>query len=222
MVAIDPGALWDVRSASVLVPLLELTSRLNTIVPSLATHVSDIAGPRSSTFGVVGLLDGDPRDAGRVVVIGDADVPGSHAVCRLFDDLLADATGADFAAFALAHVAIAGVEGVDVVDGAALGSGLRELDYEMKLRNLQDYQRRRSGREDQLRTSGQHISREALKVRITIPLILMVGPFGSVGAKFPWAKPMAVKLVPTRPMASTKVGLKMDMLAVASVVVCAC
>jgi hypothetical protein len=109
-----------------------------------------------------------------------------------------------------------------VVDGAALGSGLRELDYEMKLRNLQDYQRQRSGREDQLKTSGQHISREALQVRTTIPLILMVGPFGSVGAKFPWAKPMAVKLVPTRPMASTKLGLKMDMFAIASVVVCAC
>jgi hypothetical protein len=55
-----------------------------------------------------------------------------------------------------------------------------------------------------------------------IPLTLTVGPFGSFSAKFPWAKPMAVKLVPTRPMASTKVGLKIDMLAVASVVVCAC
>jgi hypothetical protein len=51
-------------------------------------------------------------------------------------------------------------------------------------------------------------------------LILTVGPCGSFSAKLDWAKPMAVKLVPTRPMASTKVGEKIDILAVASVVVC--
>jgi hypothetical protein len=59
-----------------------------------------------------------------------------------------------------------------------------------------------------------------MDTRSTVPLILTVGPCGSFSAKLDWAKPMAVKLVPTRPMASTKVGEKMDILAVASVVVC--
>ena len=67
------------------------------------------------------MLDGDPGDAGSVVVVGDADVAAAAARDGLVDGLCAGAAALDAAAVGLAGVAVALVEGVDFVYGAALG-----------------------------------------------------------------------------------------------------
>lgn len=73
VVTIEPGTLWDVLAS-----VFQLTSALNTVVPSLATVVSNVASP-GSTWGVVVLLHGDPSDARRIVIVGEAEVARNPA-----------------------------------------------------------------------------------------------------------------------------------------------
>lgn len=125
MIGIDPGALGhvfrlDLAVDFVPVLLLERAGGLDAVVPSLAAAVTDVTGP-DAALGLVVLLDGDPGDAGSVVVVGDADVAAAAARDGLVDGLCAGAAALDAAAVGLAGVAVALVEGVDFVYGAALG-----------------------------------------------------------------------------------------------------
>lgn len=126
MVGVDPSALGHVLLLGLavgLVPvlLLELAGGLDAVVPSLAAAVADVAGP-DAALGLVVLLDGDPGDAGRVVVVGDGDVAAAAAGDVLVYCLFADSAALDFAAVGLAAVAVALVEAVDLIDRASLWS----------------------------------------------------------------------------------------------------
>lgn len=97
MIAVNPSAFRDVLAAAVF--RLQLSGRFDTIVPRLAALVADIAGPGSAR-GVIKLLNRDPGDARRVVVVGDANVAGYLSGGGLVDGLFADSTGVDLASFA--------------------------------------------------------------------------------------------------------------------------
>lgn len=114
VVAIEPGALRDVLPS-----LFHATSALNAVVPSLAAVVSNVASP-GSTRGVVILLHGDPSDARRIVVVGEAEVARDPPWNDRVDGLSADTAGVDFAAIGFADVNVVGVEGVNSIDFATL------------------------------------------------------------------------------------------------------
>jgi hypothetical protein len=125
MISIDPSALGHILLLDLpidLIPILffQLARGLDAVVPRLAAAVADVTGP-DAAFGAIVLLDGDPGDAGCVVVVGDADVAAAAAWDGLVDGFFAGAAACDAAAVGLAGVAVALVEGVNFVDGAALG-----------------------------------------------------------------------------------------------------
>lgn len=97
MIAIDPSAFRDVLAAAIF--RLQPSGRFDTVVPRLAALVANITGP-GSTRGCIKLLNRDPGDACRVVVVGDADVAGYFSGRGLVDSLFADSPGVDLTAFA--------------------------------------------------------------------------------------------------------------------------
>lgn len=96
MVAINPCAFRDVLAAAVFI--LEPPGRLDTIVPSLAALIANVAGP-GSTWAFIVLLDRDPGDACRIIVVRYADVACIQPRRVLIDDLFADSAGVNFAPF---------------------------------------------------------------------------------------------------------------------------
>jgi len=126
MVGIDPCALGHILLLGLAVDFVpvfffQLAGGLDAVVPRLAAAVADVASP-DTTYGPIVLLDGDPCNASRVVVVGDADVTPAATWDRLVDSLFTSAAALDLAAVDLAGVAVALVKGVDLVDRAALGS----------------------------------------------------------------------------------------------------
>lgn len=123
MIRIQPRARRHIliaRSFTGLVAIiLVFSGRFLARVPVLSAGFANVTGPGAAK-GVVVLTHGYPRDAGGVVVVGDGNVAGSSAADGLVDDAVADAAGAGVAAADFAGVAVALVEGVDVVDGAGL------------------------------------------------------------------------------------------------------
>jgi hypothetical protein len=117
VVAVDPGTLGHVLSTAVF--FLQPAGGFYAVVPGLTAAVTDIAGPGAALAFVV-LLDADPRDAGRVVVVRNVDVTCPAAADRLVYGHLASAARLDFTAIDLSGVSVALVEGVDLVDRAAL------------------------------------------------------------------------------------------------------
>jgi hypothetical protein len=124
VVGIDPSALGHVFLLGLAIDfvpvfLLQLASWLDAVVPRLTAPVTDVASP-NATLGPVILFNGDPSDAGCVVVVGNADVATTAAWNRLVYGLFAGSAALDVAAVGLAGVAVALVKGVDLVDRAAL------------------------------------------------------------------------------------------------------
>lgn len=89
VIAIDPSAFRDVLAATI--SRLQLSGRFDTVIPRLAALIANVTGPGSAR-GVIKLLNRDPGDASRIVVVGDADVAGYFSGGALVDGLLADAT----------------------------------------------------------------------------------------------------------------------------------
>ena len=117
VVAINPSAFRNVSAATILG--LQPSSWFDAVVPRLAALIANIAGP-GSTRALIVLLDCDPGDACRIVVIRNADVAGIQPGRILVDDLFADSAGIDLAPLARARVAVARIESIYAINGTAL------------------------------------------------------------------------------------------------------
>jgi len=117
MVAIDPGALGHILATAVF--FIQPAGGFYAVVPGLPAAITDVTGP-STAFGFVVLFYSDPCDASRVVVVRDTDVTCPAASDELVYGHVASPARLDFAAVDLAGVSVTLVEGVDLVDRAAL------------------------------------------------------------------------------------------------------
>lgn len=120
VVAIEPSAARSVISVAVgAIVVLELAGRLLRIVRRLPTGGTNVSGPRTAAS-VVKLLNGDPRDTGGIVVVRNSNVLGAQTGGGLVNSHGQDATIIDVSAVGLASIAVARVEGVDLVNRALL------------------------------------------------------------------------------------------------------
>ena len=118
----------------------------STLLYHVAALIANVAGPGSARALIV-LLDCNPGDACSIVVVSNADVAGIQPGRILIDDLFADSAGIDLAPVARARVAVARVESIYAINGAApnLVSALALYQSWIYVPHLHDCRLQRSG-----------------------------------------------------------------------------